>query len=90
MVWECPSGSIPHRIWAVIDLFARCYQRQPGLSGWEIRRASLPKHGGVETQDNWTMWAFRFMESEFYALESERHPQGVESHEAIKRKHGLK
>jgi len=36
------------------------------------------------------LWSFRVMEAEFYAIESERRPQNVESHEQVKKKHGIK
>lgn len=89
-MWECPSSSISQRIWQAIDLFWRCYQRRPGFSGWEIHRVDLPRHGGIEDQDNWAIWAFSVLETEFYHIEAEARPQNVESHEQIKAKHGLK
>lgn len=63
--WECPTSLIPEEIWDAIDLFWLCHTRVPGFENVTVQRTGYPKNGGALNQDNWTMWAFEVIESEF-------------------------
>ncbi len=91
MEFECPSSLVSSRIWSALELFWYCYQKAPGLNGWELHRTHLPVEGAIGDQDHWTLWAFRILEDTFYQVESEQGTRAPDqTHDQIKKKFGVK
>lgn len=84
---------VPQYIWRTIDMWWMCHTKTPTMAGWGLARTCLPRPGGVEEQEHWTMWAWKRLEGEFYDLMASMQPthdNSVEtSHEGLKKKYGL-
>ena len=65
------------------------------MSGWQLQSTALPQVGAIVDQDNWTMWAFHVINSEYYLLLSDLAKEKAsdeikgKSHEAMKKRHGI-
>jgi hypothetical protein len=91
---ECPSSAVDRDSWTVIDLFWMCHSRVPGMDSMHLERQCFPHEGTVLEQDNWVMWAFGVVETEYYGWdagqrgERQRQQSQRQALEKMKDRHG--